>query len=146
MKIQIPQSDHPRILLEISGPDFLRRMEVSTELKEIVREYEDVDEAELTIVGQFCDNGRNPVGPELVLKEAEDRRYDDEAGDLFTDNLDETLDEPEDEDDEEAPVEDREEAPVEEADGLVGELDDEVAFDPDELDDEELDDEELDDE
>lgn len=130
MKIQIPPSEYPIFKIEVIGPDFLRMIEASTELKEVECDSEGIDERTLTLTGQYCDDRHNPVGDEIVLKVADDPRYDEEAEDLVDVDLDDedldgenldALDDPEDEDDEEAPVEDREEAPVEEADDLVDE-------------------------
>lgn len=117
MKIQIPPSEYPIFKIEATGPDFFRMVEASTELSEVELDLEDNDERDLTLTGQYYDRGRNPVGSEIVLKVADDSRYDeDDAANILSESTD-----PEDEDDEEAPVEDREEAPVEEADELVEE-------------------------
>ena len=122
MKLQIPQnSDQNLMMIEITGPDFLKIIEVSTEHLVIERNYPDVDERLLTAKAWFISNAREPVGEEFVLKAAEVIKGLDE-------DLDEDLDEMkdlEDKDDEEAPVEDHEEAAVEEADDLVEEPADE---------------------
>jgi len=72
MKLQIPQnSDQNRMMIEITGPDFLKIIEVSTEHLVIERNYPDVDERLLTARAWFISNAREPVGDEIVLKAAE---------------------------------------------------------------------------
>lgn len=106
MKLPVPQSsEYSRVMIEITGPDILRRIEASTEVQEIERSF-DVDERLLSAKAWFITNAREPVGAEILLKEAEVTAREPE---LDPDPDPEVSDA-------EASVEDREETPVEEAD------------------------------
>ena len=71
MKLPVPQSsEYARVMIEITGPDVLRRIEASTDVQEIERRF-DVDERRLSAKAWFITNAREPVGGEIVLKEAE---------------------------------------------------------------------------
>ena len=72
MKLRVPQSsEYDRVAMEVTGPGFLTHLEVSTELKEIERNFE-VEDRLLKVKAWFITRAREPVaGSEVVLKEAE---------------------------------------------------------------------------
>jgi hypothetical protein len=74
MRLQVPQSSQfYRVIIEITGPDILRRIEASTEVAEVTpRLPEGTDERLVAAKAWFINGAREPVGEEIVLKEAED--------------------------------------------------------------------------
>ena len=106
MKIRVPKnSEYDRVMIEVTGPDFLALVEASTELDEVECQC-DVDERLLTIKAWPITNSREPAGDEVVLQQGIDP-------------------EPEEDDEvpEEDPVGDPDEATDEETEGLDEESD-----------------------
>ena len=106
MKIRVPKnSEYQRVMIEVTGPDFLNLIEVSTELDEVECQC-DFDERLLTIKAWPITNAREPAADEVVLQQGE-------------------TPEPEEDDEvpEEDPVGDPDETTDEEVEGLAEESD-----------------------
>jgi hypothetical protein len=70
MKLRVPK--HPdglRVTIEVVGPDVLKQIKVSPEIEEIDYDF-GVDDRDLTVKAWFVSNAGEPVGEEIVLKEA----------------------------------------------------------------------------
>jgi hypothetical protein len=72
MKLHIPHSDHSLIVIEINGPDVLRRITASTEHDEYEPVLpEGVDERTLSVKAWYVNNAGEPVCEPFVIREAE---------------------------------------------------------------------------